>query len=116
MAEITVAESAGFCFGVDRAVKLCYQALEQHPHVATLGPIIHNQNVVDDLTRRGARIVDSIADLQPDECVVIRSHGVSAAVYDQLEQAGNPYVDATCPFVAKIHRIVENTPEPAILF
>ena len=107
MAEITVAESAGFCFGVDRAVKLCYQALEQHPHVATLGPIIHNQNVVDDLTRRGARIVDSIADLQPDECVVIRSHGVSAAVYDQLEQAGNPYVDATCPFVAKIHRIVE---------
>ena len=88
MAEITVAESAGFCFGVDRAVKLCYQALEQHPHVATLGPIIHNQNVVDDLTRRGARIVDSIADLQPDECVVIRSHGVSAAVYDQLEQAG----------------------------
>ena len=81
--------------------------LEQHPHVATLGPIIHNQNVVDDLTRRGARIVDSIADLQPDECVVIRSHGVSAAVYDQLEQAGNPYVDATCPFVAKIHRIVE---------
>lgn len=107
MAEITVAESAGFCFGVDRAVKLCYQALEQHPHVATLGPIIHNQNVVDDLTRRGARIVDSIADLQPNECVVIRSHGVSAAVYDQLEQAGNPYVDATCPFVAKIHRIVE---------
>ena len=53
MAEITVAASAGFCFGVDRAVKLCYQALEQHHHIATLGPIIHNQNVVDDLTSRG---------------------------------------------------------------
>ena len=61
MAEITVAESAGFCFGVDRAVKLCYQALEEHHNIATLGPIIHNQDVVDDLTRRGARIVDSIA-------------------------------------------------------
>ena len=60
MAEITVAESAGFCFGVDRAVKLCYQALEEHHNIATLGPIIHNQDVVDDLTRRGARIVDSI--------------------------------------------------------
>lgn len=107
MAEITVAESAGFCFGVDRAVKLCYQALEEHHNIATLGPIIHNQDVVDDLTRRGARIVDSIAELHPDECVVIRSHGVSAKVYEELEQAGNPYVDATCPFVAKIHRIVE---------
>ncbi len=96
-----------FCFGVDRAVKLCYQALEEHHNIATLGPIIHNQDVVDDLTRRGARIVDSIAELHPDECVVIRSHGVSAKVYEELEQAGNPYVDATCPFVAKIHRIVE---------
>ena len=95
MAEITVAESAGFCFGVDRAVKLCYQALEEHHSIATLGPIIHNQDVVDDLTRRGARIVDKISDLHPDECVVIRSHGVSASVYDELEQAGNPYVDAT---------------------
>ncbi|MGN1403666.1 MAG: 4-hydroxy-3-methylbut-2-enyl diphosphate reductase, partial [Ruminococcus sp.] len=107
MAQITVADSAGFCFGVDRAVKLCYQALEQHKSVATLGPIIHNQNVVDDLTRKGARIVNSISELRPGECVVIRSHGVSADVYAELERAGNPYVDATCPFVAKIHRIVE---------
>ncbi len=107
MFDITVAESAGFCFGVDRAVKLCYQALEQHKSIATLGPIIHNQNVVDDLTQKGARIIHQISELREGECVVIRSHGVSAAVYNQLKQAGNPYVDATCPFVAKIHRIVE---------
>lgn len=107
MAEIRVAESAGFCFGVDRAVKLCYQALEEYSAVATLGPIIHNQNVVDDLTRKGARIVQEITQLHPGECAVIRSHSVSASVYQQLESAGNPYVDATCPFVAKIHRIVE---------
>lgn len=107
MAQITVAESAGFCFGVDRAVKLCYQALEENDSIATLGPIIHNQNVVDDLTQKGARIVESISELKPEECVVIRSHGVSASVYDELKKAGNPYIDATCPFVAKIHRIVE---------
>lgn len=107
MTQIIVAKSAGFCFGVDRAVKLCYQALEKYSAVATLGPIIHNQNVVDDLTRKGARIVNSISELHPGECVIIRSHGVSAEVYQQLKQAGNPYVDATCPFVAKIHRIVE---------
>ena len=107
MAEITVAESAGFCFGVDRAVKLCYQALKTYPKVATLGPIIHNQSVVDDLKKNGARIVNAIAELEPDECVVIRSHGVSRSVYDQLAACGNPYVDATCPFVKKIHRLVE---------
>ena len=107
MAEITVADSAGFCFGVDRAVKLCYQALKTYPKVATLGPIIHNQSVVDDLKKNGARIVNAIAELEPDECVVIRSHGVSRSVYDQLAACGNPYVDATCPFVAKIHDVVE---------
>lgn len=107
MAQIRVADSAGFCFGVDRAVKLCYEALEQNEAVATLGPIIHNQSVVDDLTRKGARIVQDVTQLHPGECVVIRSHGVSADVYRQLKEAGNPYVDATCPFVAKIHRIVE---------
>lgn len=107
MTKITVAESAGFCFGVDRAVKLCYKALEDYTAVATLGPIIHNQNVVDDLTRKGARIIQDISQLHPGECAVIRSHGVSADVYRKLAQIGNPYVDATCPFVAKIHRIVE---------
>lgn len=107
MTKITVAESAGFCFGVDRAVKLCYKALEDYTAVATLGPIIHNQNVVDDLTRKGARIIQDVSQLHPGECAVIRSHGVSADVYRKLAQTGNPYVDATCPFVAKIHRIVE---------
>lgn len=107
MAQITVAESAGFCFGVDRAVKLCYEALDKYPHVATLGPIIHNQDVVNDLLDKGARIVTDVDELEPEECVVIRSHGVGQSVYARLKQKGNPYVDATCPFVAKIHRIVE---------
>ncbi|MBQ8515012.1 MAG: bifunctional 4-hydroxy-3-methylbut-2-enyl diphosphate reductase/30S ribosomal protein S1 [Ruminococcus sp.] len=106
MAHITVAKSAGFCFGVDRAVKMTYEALDTYPAVATLGPIIHNNNVVDDMLRRGARIIDTVSELRPGECAVIRSHGVSQSVYDQLHALGNPYIDATCPFVAKIHKIV----------
>ena len=106
MAVITVAKSAGFCFGVDRAVKMTYEALDKYPAVATLGPIIHNNNVVDDMLRRGARIIDSVSELRSGECAVIRSHGVSRSVYDELNAMGNPYIDATCPFVSKIHKIV----------
>lgn len=79
MKQITIAKSAGFCFGVDRAVRMTYEALEQYPHVATLGPIIHNQTVVDDLCQKGARIVEDVSELTPEECIVIRSHGVSQA-------------------------------------
>lgn len=106
MAVITVAKSAGFCFGVDRAVKMTYEAIDKYSSVATLGPIIHNNNVVDDMLRRGARIINEVSELEPGECAVIRSHGVSRSVYDELHAMGNPYIDATCPFVAKIHKIV----------
>ena len=116
MAEITVADSAGFCFGVDRAVKLCYQALKTYPKVATLGPIIHNQSVVDDLKKNGARIVNAIAELEPDECVVIRSHGVSRSVYDQLAACGNPYVDATCPSWQRSTTLWKNIRKTGTLF
>ena len=107
MKQITIAKSAGFCFGVDRAVRMTYEALEQYPHVATLGPIIHNQTVVDDLCQKGARIVEDVSELEPEECIVIRSHGVSKQVEDAIAAAGNPCINATCPFVSKIHKIVE---------
>ena len=107
MKQITIAKSAGFCFGVDRAVRMTYEALEQYPHVATLGPIIHNQTVVDDLCQKGARIVEDVSELTPEECIVIRSHGVSKQVEDAIAAAGNPCINATCPFVSKIHKIVE---------
>ena len=107
MKQITIAKSAGFCFGVDRAVRMTYEALKQYPHVATLGPIIHNQTVVDDLCQKGARIVEDVSELTPEECIVIRSHGVSKQVEDAIAAAGNPCINATCPFVSKIHKIVE---------
>lgn len=112
MAEIKVAKSAGFCFGVDRAVKLVYGELEKgNKSVATLGPIIHNADVVNDLTDKGVRIADSVDDLKEGEKAVIRSHGVGKKIYEGLDQKGNAYIDATCPFVARIHKIVSEKTE-----
>ena len=112
MSKVTVAKSAGFCFGVDRAVKMVYGELEKGTRVATLGPIIHNQDVVDDTTAKGARIISSVDELEEGETVVIRSHGVDREVYRQIEAKGNRMLDATCPFVSRIHHIVsEKTKE-----
>lgn len=106
MSEVTVAKSAGFCFGVDRAVKMVYSELEKNTRVATLGPIIHNQDVVNDMKSRGARIISTVDELEEGETVVIRSHGVGRSVYEQIAQKGNRMLDATCPFVSRIHKIV----------
>ncbi len=112
MSRVTVAKSAGFCFGVDRAVKMVYGELEKNSRVATLGPIIHNQDVVNDMTARGARIINSVDELRDGETVVIRSHGVGREVYEQIAARGNRMLDATCPFVSRIHKIVaEKTAE-----
>lgn len=105
MSKVTVAKSAGFCFGVDRAVKMVYSELEKNTKVATLGPIIHNQDVVNDMKAKGARIIDSVDELEPDETVVIRSHGVGRDIYEQIAAKGNRMLDATCPFVSRIHKI-----------
>ncbi len=106
-ATVTTAKSAGFCFGVDRAVKLVYQALNEEKRVATLGPIVHNDAVVSDLTAKGARIISDPAELFPGETLIIRAHGVPKSVYEQAAATGNPVIDATCPFVARIHKIAE---------
>ena len=103
--KIRVAASAGFCFGVNRAVQTVYELLEQGKSVYTLGPIIHNPNMVAELEARGVKIVDSPAQVPPGGTVVIRSHGVSAAVWREIAARGLDCVDATCPFVAKIHGI-----------
>ena len=108
--EVKVAKTAGFCFGVQRAVDKVYELIGSCPdRLFTLGPIIHNEEVVNDLEKKGVRVA-SEADLRtlPEgSTVVIRSHGVGKKVYDHLEEYGLSYVDVTCPFVLKIHRIVE---------
>ena len=102
---VLLAKTAGFCFGVDRAVKLTYDLLAQGRKVATLGPLIHNPQVVADLEAKGALTCADL-DAVPDGYeVVIRSHGVPRSVYEKISTRGLAYHDATCPFVAKIHRM-----------
>ena len=103
--EIRVAKTAGFCFGVKRAVDLTYGLLNEGCKVATLGPLIHNPQAVEDMQKKGALVADAIADVPAGYEAVIRSHGVGEAVYDELAQRGIPVHDATCPFVGKIQRI-----------
>ncbi|MCI8517442.1 MAG: 4-hydroxy-3-methylbut-2-enyl diphosphate reductase [Hungatella sp.] len=108
--EVTVAKTAGFCFGVKRAVDQVYEQIGkgQFP-VFTLGPIIHNEEVVRDLEDRGVRVLKDEEELVQvrEGTVIIRSHGVGRAVYEKIESLGLQVADATCPFVKKIHRIVE---------
>ena len=103
--EIRVAKTAGFCFGVKRAVDLTYGLLNEGCKVATLGPLIHNPQAVEDMQKKGALVADAIADVPAGYEVVIRSHGVPRTVYDELDARGITYHDATCPFVLKIQRI-----------
>lgn len=105
--KIILAETAGFCFGVDRAVNLVYSLVNDGKKVCTLGPIIHNAQLVGDLEQRGVKIIDSIDECPDGYMVVVRTHGVEKSVIDDIEKKNIDYVDATCPFVKKIHRIVK---------
>ena len=103
---ITLAKTAGFCFGVDRAVKMTYDLIESGKKVCTLGPLIHNPQVVDDLSSKGVSVIDSPADAPSDALVIIRTHGVPSEVISDLNGRNIEICDATCPFVKKIHKIV----------
>ena len=109
--QIVKAKTAGFCFGVARAVKLTYELVEGGHRVATLGPLIHNPQCVADLEARGVVTAPSVAGVPAGYEVVVRSHGVPASVYDEIRAAGLVCHDATCPFVAKIHRIAKQASE-----
>lgn len=114
--EILLAKTAGFCFGVDRAVKLTYDLLAKGSRVATLGPLIHNDQAVQDMRRRGAVVANGLDEVPAGYELVIRSHGVPQSVYDEIAARGIPSHDATCPFVAKIHRIAKRAEaEDAVL-
>lgn len=106
--EVRTAKSAGFCFGVKRAVEQAYNQLERSDKpVYTYGPIIHNEEVVRDLEEKGVKVIKTEEELQNlyGAVVIIRSHGVGRRIYDIMEENGIEIIDATCPFVKKIHRI-----------
>lgn len=106
--KVELAKSAGFCFGVEKAVNTVYEeAKKGNDIVYTLGPIIHNEEVVKDMKKRGVEAVkiEDLASL-PKGTVIIRSHGVSREIFNFVKRSGHRVVDATCPFVKKIHAIV----------
>ena len=107
---VELAKRAGFCFGVKRAVDTVYQQIEQYrgEKIFTYGPIIHNEEVIKDLRSHGVEVLNDEEELKTADAdvVVIRSHGVAKYIYDILEERGITCVDATCPFVKKIHKIV----------
>ena len=107
---VILAKSAGFCFGVKRAVETVYREAQKGGQpIYTYGPIIHNEEVVADLEQKGVAVVHSVDELgeNPKGTVIIRSHGVEKKIYDEIRALGFEIVDATCPFVLKIHRLVD---------
>ena len=104
--KINLAKTAGFCFGVDRAVNIVYDLLKEGKQVCTLGPIIHNPQLVNELSEKGVKIVSSPSETPEGSTLVIRSHGVDRKTVECAESLGLQIADATCPFVAKIHKIV----------
>ena len=113
--KITLAKSAGFCFGVKRAVDTVYEQLEmsaaERQPIYTFGPIIHNEEVVRDLEEKGVTVLESVEELEERAAhggtVIIRAHGVEKGISEKIKELGYTLVDATCPFVLKIHRLVE---------
>lgn len=107
MSNIRVAESAGFCFGVKRAIEMAYEAIGVEPKLYSYGQLIHNKTVTDDLASKGLEIVENLDGLT-EGTLLIRSHGVGKALYDEAEAKGLKILDGTCPFVKKIHNIVHD--------
>lgn len=109
--KILVAKTSGFCFGVDRSIKIANELLDSGEKICTLGKIIHNPLVVKELAEKGAKIISHPCELPDKYKLIIRSHGISSEIFDFIKSSNIDYVDATCPFVKKIHQIVKSNCE-----
>ena len=103
---VKIAKTAGFCYGVKRAVEEVYKHSGRGEKIATLGALIHNEQVVDDLKKRGVSVYETVAEVPDNTTLVIRTHGVGRNVYDEIKKRNLKFIDLTCPFVEKIHKIV----------
>lgn len=116
MREIIRAENAGFCFGVKQAIEKAERAAEKADgHIYSMGSLIHNERVTSDLEKKGIKIISSLDEVKTGEKVIIRSHGEGKALYDEAKKRGVELVDATCPFVAKIHTLVNETDKQVVI-
>lgn len=105
---IIVAKTAGFCFGVNKAVRTVYDLADQdNSEIYTLGPVIHNDQVNDELKKKGVKIIDTVDQAHKSGKIVIRAHGIAPEVYEELNNSEHEIIDATCPYVKKIHNLVE---------
>ncbi|WP_026516377.1 4-hydroxy-3-methylbut-2-enyl diphosphate reductase [Butyrivibrio sp. MC2021] len=113
--EVVLAEHAGFCFGVTKAVESVYEQIENNKgaNIYTYGPIIHNETVVEDLEKKGVKVINSADELEGirEGIIIIRSHGVTKEEYARIKDSGLTIIDATCPFVKRIHKIVAEESE-----
>ena len=104
---ITLAKHAGYCFGVRRAVQMAEENASSENLLYSAGPLIHNRHVIEDLRKKGVITVNDLEEIPDGARVIIRAHGVPPEDYDFLQSKGCVILDATCPFVARIHRIAE---------
>ena len=106
---VILAKSRGFCFGVKRAVETVYKQIDKTDHIYTYGAIVNNEEVVDDIRKKGVTVIEGRKELEKikEGVVIIRAHGVARDVYEQINRQNLTLVDATCPFVKRIHKIVE---------
>ena len=109
--KITIAKDAGYCFGVRDAVNLAYKTADKYGDVYMLGDIVHNENVVSDLDKAGAKVVETLNEIPNNKPVMLRAHGTKKAIWDEAKQRGMNIVDATCPLVHEIHREVKKLAE-----
>ena len=105
--KVLLAKTAGFCYGVNRAVGKATDAAAANNKILMLGDIIHNPHVINNLKESGAEVINSVNEANKDDVVVIRSHGITRAEMEFLQQKNCIIIDATCPFVKKIHNLVE---------
>jgi 4-hydroxy-3-methylbut-2-enyl diphosphate reductase len=105
--DIFLASEAGFCFGVRRALETAGEASERHGHIYSLGPLIHNRQVVEDLAARGVEVVDDITCVPAGSVAMIRTHGAGPAAYEAAEERQIQIIDATCPFVARVQKAAD---------
>lgn len=106
--EIKVAKYAGFCFGVDKAVKTSFE-LNYDGNKYTMGELIHNRNVIEQLEKKGIKAINNLDGLKEGDCVIIRAHGIGEKLYNDLKSLNVRILDATCPYVKRIHEIVKKS-------
>jgi len=105
--EVIIAQEAGFCFGVKRALRLAEKALKEYGEVFSIGPLIHNQRVIDELKEKGLKVLDSVSEVVEGP-VIIRSHGITKGAFEELKKKGIKIIDGTCPTVKKVQRLAQS--------